>query len=335
MRGVEGGRTIRSESLDTRLPKSGTPNLFQGPADADPERHHHNLQCRVDNGLPCGLHCAMKSEIGAKSNRESEKMGGKDFFSEPDQAVTDRANEGLDSLDVSISYSVPEQVALCCRLLAREDHAISLAGQITVKADVPGQYWTTSLDAGFGIATASSILLIDEQMKVIAGQGTPNPAIRFHFWVYARRPDLCALVHTHPPHASALGMRGEPLVAAHMDTAMFYEDCAFLGNWPGVPLANEEGRIISAAMGKANSILLAHHGILTGGASLAHAIYLAIMLERAARLQILAGGADRILPIKAQEAREAHNFLLKRSIIAATVKYWMASVRRSDEDALA
>ena len=254
--------------------------------------------------------------------------------SEPDQIERNQSNEGVDESDAAKGYSIQQQIALCCRILARQDHTIALAGQISVKADAPGHYWTTSRDAGFDMTTASSILLIDEEMNVIEGNGKPNPAIGFHFWVYSRRHDLRAVVHTHPPHAAALGMRGEPLVAAHMDSAMFYEDCAFLEDWPGVPLSDEEGRIISGALGDANSILLAHHGILTGGADLAHAIYLAVMLEHASRLQILAGGADHIVPINADLARDARSFLIKQPIIDATVKYWMASILRSNRDAL-
>ena len=245
-----------------------------------------------------------------------------------------RAEARIGSVAPGRALTVQQQIALCCRFLAREDHAISLAGQITVRDEQPGRFWTTSMHAGFANATAGSILLIDADMRVIAGSGVPNPAIRFHMWVYDRRPELRAIVHTHPPHASALGMIQEPLVVAHMDTAMFYEDCAFLSEWPGVPLANEEGEIISEALGGLNSILLAHHGLLTTGESLQAAVYLAVMLERACRMQILAGGAARIRPIDPVRAREAYRFLTKKALVAATVDYWTGIMQREAAEAL-
>ena len=54
-----------------------------------------------------------------------------------------------------------------------------------------------------------------------------------------------------------------------------HNDCAFLADWPGVPIADQEGVIISEALGDKRTILLAHHGQLTTGAYIEEAAYLA------------------------------------------------------------
>ncbi|NIR61187.1 MAG: aldolase, partial [Gammaproteobacteria bacterium] len=59
-------------------------------------------------------------------------------------------------------------------------------------------------------------------------------------WIYRKRPDVRAIVHTHPPHASALAATGGPLRIAHMDSSMLY-GTAHLPEWPGVPVADDEG----------------------------------------------------------------------------------------------
>src|SRR3546814_20797044 len=87
-----------------------------------------------------------------------------------------------------------------------------------------------------------------------------NPAVLFHFWVYRRRPDVNCIVHTHPPYVSALSMTGRALSISHMDATPFADDCAFLAEWPGLPIADNEGDIISAALGARRTILLAHKG---------------------------------------------------------------------------
>jgi len=79
--------------------------------------------------------------------------------------------------------------------------------------------------------------------------------VRFHVWIYRNRPDVQAIVHTHAPHASALAATGKPLKTIHMDGAMLH-GCAHLEDWPGVPVADDEGRIISGALGEAKTILL-------------------------------------------------------------------------------
>src|SRR3546814_6673064 len=67
-----------------------------------------------------------------------------------------------------------------------------------------------------------------------------NPATRFHLWVYKERPDVNAIVHTHSPWVSALVAARQPLVIAQMDMTPFHDDCAFLADWPGVPIARSE-----------------------------------------------------------------------------------------------
>jgi len=55
-----------------------------------------------------------------------------------------------------------------------------------------------------------------------------------------------------------------------MDSAML-PGTAHLPDWPGVPVADDEGRIISGALGGAKTILLANHGLLAAGASVEEA----------------------------------------------------------------
>lgn len=88
-----------------------------------------------------------------------------------------------------------------------------------------------------------------------------------------------------------------PLVVSQMDTTPLYDDCAFLKDWPGVPVGNEEGEIISAALGDKRAILLAHHGQLVTGATVEEACNLAVLIERAARLQLLAMSAGTVQPL--------------------------------------
>jgi L-fuculose-phosphate aldolase len=173
---------------------------------------------------------------------------------------------------------------------------------------------------GFEEATAQRMVLVDEDLKPLRG-GRPNPGVRFHVWIYKKRPDVQAIVHTHAPHASALASTGKALKTIHMDSAMLH-GTAHLPEWPGVPVADDEGRIISAALGSAKSILLANHGLLTTGNSVEEATYLAVFFERAARMQLRAMAAGGYTEVKPSLAEEARDFLLQPSIVRGTFAYW-------------
>ncbi len=185
--------------------------------------------------------------------------------------------EAQDSLAASVGdcgLTTREKVALTCRVLFDAGHDSGLAGQITARAEQPGTYYTQQLGLGFDEITAGNLLVVDEDLNVLGGPGVtgiPNPANRFHSWIYRARPDVQCIVDTHAFHAAALSMLEVPLVVSHMDNTPLYDDCAFLADWPGVPVGNEEGEIISAALGDKKAVLLAHHGQLVTGVSVEEA----------------------------------------------------------------
>jgi L-fuculose-phosphate aldolase len=222
------------------------------------------------------------------------------------------------------SLSTEESLAACCRILAREGHESGLAGQVSARAEgknaTPGAFWTLQFGYGFEEATAERMVLVDEDLKPLHG-GRPNPGTRFHIWIYRERADVQAIVHTHAPSASALAATGKELKTIHMDSAMLH-GTAHLAQWPGIPVADDEGRIISAALGEAKTILLANHGLLAAGASVEEATYLAVFFERAARMQLAAMAAGGYREVQPELAAEAREFLLQPSIVRGTFAYW-------------
>ena len=215
-----------------------------------------------------------------------------------------------------------ETLACAARILAMSGHEAGLAGQISRRSERPNAYWTLRFGLGFDEATPDDFIEVDGDLNTLSGSGMANPATRFHLWVYQARPDVQSIIHTHPPYVSALVAARQPLVVSHMDMTPFFEDCAFLADWPGVPIADQEGVLISAALGSKRSILLAHHGQLCVGSTVEEAAYLAVYLERAARLQIRARVYGELTPVPAPLAREAHDYLLKPAIVAGTFDYW-------------
>jgi len=236
------------------------------------------------------------------------------------QDFIDRVNREMAADLPPLKGSTPELLATACRILAAEGHESGLAGQVTARAEEPGAWWTLEFGYGFDEATAARMVMVDEDLKPLSG-GRPNPGVRFHVWIYRRRPDVQAIIHTHAPYASALAATGQPLKTIHMDSAMLH-GTAHLPDWPGVPVADDEGRIISGALADGKTILLANHGLLAAGASVEEAAYLAVFFERAARMQLRAMSAGGFKEVKRELAEEARRFLLQPSIVRGTFAYW-------------
>ncbi|MBV9587662.1 MAG: aldolase [Alphaproteobacteria bacterium] len=227
-------------------------------------------------------------------------------------------------------WSAREKLTLACRMLAADGHDSGLAGQLSSRAEKPGAYYMLRFGLGLDEATPDNLLLVDDDLNLLDGDGMPNPSNRFHLWIYRAKPRVNSIMHTHPPYVSALSMIGVPLAVAHMDTTLFYDDCAWLPHWPGTPIGDEEGRIISEAIGDRRAILLAHHGQLAACATIEEAAVLSLFIERAARLQLLAMSAGKIQAIDPQLAKEAHDYRLKERAIGATFYYYARRALRQD-----
>lgn len=251
---------------------------------------------------------------------DSTSLRDKSYF---DQRATREMAEHLPT----IVRDTKTTMAYLCRILAMTEQEAGLAGQVSVRSERPNAYWTLRFGLGFDEATPDDFIEVDQDLNTLSGDGMANPATRFHLWVYKARPDVQCVVHAHSPWASVLAAARQPLVVAQMDMAPFHNDCAFLADWPGVPIADQEGVLISTALGNKRSILLAHHGYLTVGATPQEATYLAVYLERAARMQVRSRVFGPLTPLDDALAQEAHDYLLQPSIVNATFDYWCRQTR--------
>lgn len=254
------------------------------------------------------------------------KLGKQDLMANADRAMV--------STMLTQDWNDREKIALTCRALFDAGHDSALSGQISTRGDDPDTFWTQRLGLGFDEITSDNLLLVDHDLSVLSGEGVANPANRFHGWIYRARPDVNCIVHTHSLHVAALAMLEVPLQVSQMDTAPLYDDCAFLKDWPGVPVGNEEGEIISAALGDKRAILLAHHGQLVVGATIEEACSLAHLIERAAQLQLLAMSAGEIAPLPQRLAREAHDWTLSPRRSEANFQYYARRALRRHPDAI-
>ena len=110
------------------------------------------------------------------------------------------------------------------------------------------------------------------------GAWQPSSEWHFHAAVYAARPDLSAVVHAHSVHATALACLNRPLPAFHYMVAVAGGDSV-----PCTPyhLFGTEAlsRAVAAALVDRNACLMANHGLVAAGATLAQAVKVALEIE--------------------------------------------------------
>jgi L-fuculose-phosphate aldolase len=137
---------------------------------------------------------------------------------------------------------------------------------------------------------------MDLDGRVLAGSLRPSSEWRMHAGIYRARPDAQAIVHCHSRHATALACCGRDIPAFHYMVAVAGGEsirCA-----PYAPFGTQElADVALVALGGRKACLLANHGQLTLGTTLAAAMALAQEVEELAAqyAAALAIGEVRVL----------------------------------------
>lgn len=166
----------------------------------------------------------------------------------------------------------------------------------------------TPTGVAFDVLTPADLVAIDLDGQVVAGAGKPSSEWRMHTGVYRARPDVQAVVHVHPPHATALACLRHDIPPFHYMVAVAGGAtirCARYATYGTQELADAA----TAALHERTACLLANHGLLALGATLAKARYVAQEVEVLAQQYLLACQAGQpVLLSKREMARVLERF---------------------------
>jgi L-fuculose-phosphate aldolase len=181
-----------------------------------------------------------------------------------------------------------EKLAMCevGRRLYAKGFSSANDGNITMRTE-DGYFLCTPTMQSKGYLQPSDIVLIDSQGKLIAGTKQRSSEALLHMEAYRHREDIHAVVHCHPPHATAYAITNQSLprwVLAEVEI--------FLGNIPIAPYktpgTKEFAETIVPYVMDANAIILAHHGTVTFGKDLEQAFWWTEVLDSYCKILMLA-----------------------------------------------
>ena len=137
--------------------------------------------------------------------------------------------------------------------------------------------------------TPADLLVLDGQGRRIEGRHNVEPtAFYIHSRIHRGNQQACVL-HTHMPYATALTLLDAGrLLWANQNALRFFGRIAYDDQYNGVALSEAEGNRMCAALGKADVLFLASHGVIVCGPSVAYAFDDLYYLERSCRVQVLA-----------------------------------------------
>src|SRR5918999_1009398 len=145
--------------------------------------------------------------------------------------------------------------------------------------------------------------VVDMTGKQISGKRKRTSEILLHLAIYQERPDVRAVIHSHPPHATAFA-----IADIELPTCIHPEAEVFLGPVKTAkyvtPGDTRLGESLLPYVKDSNTILLQNHGTVTYDADLENAYYKLEIVDAYARILLLAKQIGSIRPLDAGEMKE-------------------------------
>jgi ribulose-5-phosphate 4-epimerase/fuculose-1-phosphate aldolase len=222
---------------------------------------------------------------------------------------------------VAVAQSLREQVAWACRILASEGYADLTLGHVSARGS-DGEIWIKRKGVALDEVEADDVVAIDDTDAVLHLETV------LHTGVYSVRPDVGAVIHGHPPYATALGATAADLALLTHDGVLFADGFGRFDD-PDLIVDDDQGGRVAAALGSRRALLLNNHGELFVGKDVPWAVLAAATLERSAQLQSIASTLGELRPISPELARRLLPVKYRDEFVN---EYWAAWQRRAGRD---
>ncbi|MEW6730574.1 MAG: class II aldolase/adducin family protein [Acidobacteriota bacterium] len=159
-------------------------------------------------------------------------------------------------------------------------------GNISVRLD--DGILTTPRSVCKGFLTPDMIVKVspDGQRK-LAGERDASTELSMHLLIYQERPDVCAVVHAHPPCGTGYAAAGLPLDQPLISEVILTLGCIPLAAY-GTPSTTELTESMRPLVKNHDALLMANHGAVAYGPTLDIAHGRMETLEHFARISLVA-----------------------------------------------
>ena len=217
----------------------------------------------------------------------------------------------VDSSDLGPTLSPLEtdlrrQLVRFGRWVHRLGYTPGTAGNLSIRLD-DHLILATPTGCSKALLRSADMVIVDNEGHKLSGMRNVTSEIGMHLAVYRMRPDVQAIVHTHPPIATAFAACGKAL-----DQPICSEILMTTGLVPLAPYATTGTEEVSASLEPFipdhDAILLANHGLLTYGSSLPDAFMKTETVEHFAQVCLSAhqlGGARPLRDTDIEKLQQA------------------------------
>ena len=199
----------------------------------------------------------------------------------------------------SVAKTVDIHSALVCDFLAgfsildQDDQNSGIAGHLTARIKDSEQVLGHQYGLAFDEVDKHAIRLTDFDLRE-AAQGQVSPSLAFHIALYRARPDIGAIVHTHPDQVIAFSAANGQFTPVFQSALMLHDQVVHYKDYDGIVESESLGEKFARHLGDRQILLLKNHGLISVGRSVRHAVCAAVIFHQNCRIQMEAMKAGSV-----------------------------------------
>lgn len=183
---------------------------------------------------------------------------------------------------MTTKVNTPDDVLATAKQMLADGLVEGTAGNISARLE-DGSVCLTPSSVEYTTMTLDDLVIVDLDGTVLQGERGPTSEKDLHLSVLRSYPEVGAVIHTHAVHATMFALAHEPIPAVIEEVVVYLGGDIPCCDYKGTG-TKELGDEVASKLGDRGAALVANHGLVTCGPTLAKALHNAALAERTAQI---------------------------------------------------
>ena len=191
--------------------------------------------------------------------------------------------------------------------MLKENLTVQTWGNISLKDPKSKKIYITPSGMSYASIQEDDICVLDLSGKQIAGKRKPSVELLMHVQIYQARPDVLAILHTHPLCSSVFGVLHQSIPVINDELAQANGGSVDVTNYALPGTATLASNVVKA-LGNKKACLIANHGAVCVGNDISQCFKVSTVLETTAQIYQMSLAVGKPTTISNKDVEYMYDF---------------------------
>lgn len=208
-----------------------------------------------------------------------------------------------------INMDYKEQLVEAGKMMLHSGLTVETWGNISLRDPETGLIYLTPSGMPYDTVVPDDMIVMDGEGNIIEGKRKPTIEYLMHLGIMKNRPDVNAIIHTHPLYSQVFALLHEDIPPVIDEAAQTFGESVRVSEY-ALPGSREMAENVIKALGNNSACLIANHGAVCVGKELKTAFKTCKVLEMVANIYYMARNIGEPKPISEENIAAMRDFVL-------------------------